>query len=121
MAHTPGPWALIDEPRNHHYRAAHPGDYEVLGQHCWYIAGRHGNSDFVADVITTNLPPEEGDANAKLLAAAPDLLDACEEMLAILVGSASVDTILAEGGLFDRAFTAIAKAKGQQITPGYRD
>lgn len=74
--HTPGPWTLIDEPRNPHYRDANPEDYEHIGQHCWYIAGP-GISKFVADIVTTRLN-DDGDANALLIAAAPDLLAACE-------------------------------------------
>jgi hypothetical protein len=54
-------------------------DYRRAAQQCFYVCGPADDSDFVADVITD--VQEAGLANARLIAAAPDLLEACEAFL----------------------------------------
>jgi hypothetical protein len=81
-------WKLIDEPRNEFYREKRPGVlFHQEMQRCWYVAGPEGDSDFVADIVTERGP--RGDANAKLMAAAPVLLVALTD---------ARDTIAAAGG-----------------------
>lgn len=88
MAHTPGPWA-VDEIRS-------VQAITWCGEVC--IADVGGNAD-----------EEEQLANARLIAAAPDLLAACEAMIAaekacdILAGDSAITAIRA----------AIARAKGE--------
>lgn len=104
--HTRGPWKLIDEPRNKHYRNADRYGYENVMQHCRYIAGPDHDSHFVADVITER--GAKGEANARLIAAAPDLLEALKQCAAVVAG----DTMHKQG-LIDAltiARAAISKA-----------
>jgi hypothetical protein len=69
------------EGRNHLYVDEMIGrsDYRRAAQQCFYVCGPADDSDFVADVITD--VQEAGLANARLIAAAPDLLEACEAFL----------------------------------------
>lgn len=92
--HTPGPWTVV---RN--------GDSNALIR---YSDGE--NASYIAQCNDLQLCPEHGtvEANARLIAAAPDLLAALEELLA--------DKYLADPINADRmanARAAIAKAKGQ--------
>lgn len=61
---TPGPWAVH----------AHATDTYTI-----YVAGRHWDSWAVAHVGYT----KEDEANARLISAAPDLLEALEFMLSV--------------------------------------
>lgn len=78
QAHTPGPWA------------AHPADdYGDIGIH------RDGEELVICAVIRNGfmMPPEVA-ANARLIAAAPDLLKACEAAEEWLSGWASAEPYL---------------------------
>jgi len=75
--HTPGPWTTLP-PRNPLY-LAHATDYDRVGQRWLYIGGNRGPSCFVADLVISRC--DEGTANARLIAAAPDLLEACKAAL----------------------------------------
>ncbi len=65
----------------------------------------------IAQVYAINT--DEIEATVKLMAAAPDLLEACEEMLRRLQNKPTVDGITT----FDMAIKAIAKAKGENKDP----
>jgi len=84
--HTPGPWEVDG------YRVGHP-------------VGKHG-FDLVARILQTDNATEDA-ANARLIAAAPDLLAACKAALesddAPFAISLPLETTLRE---------AIAKAEG---------
>jgi len=96
--HTPGPWQVIED--NH-------DDYEE--GHIAIEADEAGRD--VAVVVSTNpesqvdLSPEEW-ANARLIAAAPELLEALR--LLVMLDQSSIDD-----GDWQRARAAIAKAEGR--------
>jgi hypothetical protein len=71
MSHTPGPWAL-DEVRTSVGRAFRVGAGEMLvaGKGCCIIYDDYPGGD----------KSKQREANARLIAAAPDLLDACASM-----------------------------------------
>ena len=62
MTHTPGPWKI--EP-------------DIYSKDRWYISGAEPSQKFIADVWQGDNKPD-GEANARLIAAAPDLLAAME-------------------------------------------
>lgn len=107
-AHTPGPWAVCDEPPNEYWYkgltigVADPGDARrVCDVHDWGLA--------FGDEMTK--------ANAHLIAAAPDLLAACEFALAHcedfvrdqLEGTSMLNAAMEK---LNPIRAAIAKAKG---------
>lgn len=67
--HTPGPWTCrkVDNPQG-------VDAYRRAIQSAWYVCGPEHDSDFVADVFVKH--DERAEANARLIAAAPDLLEA---------------------------------------------
>jgi hypothetical protein len=89
--HTPGPWF-----------AKRAGDGRYFE---WYV-GRDGGNCSIAEDITDPVTRDPSEANAHLIAAAPDLLEALKMMM--------------EGGLegptsqaTETALAAIAKAEGR--------
>jgi hypothetical protein len=105
-AHTPGPWHRNIQPAS---------KYSTI------FSGRNTH---VARVVTNHLPDSEIEANCDLIAAAPELLQACKRLLA----SSRDYTQWQERGMDttcppsldwakeieDEASTAIAKATGGQ-------
>jgi hypothetical protein len=94
--HTPGPWEVWGEP------GIETRDLSV---------GPVNGGIAVADIVTTNAHGiataesiSTGHANAALIAAAPELLEACEAAL--------LRDDIADGELGDFLRAAIAKAKG---------
>ena len=79
--HTPGPWTIercsIDLPENDRLIVGHPNssDMSVIR-----TIGR----------LFSYARPEVNKANARLIAAAPELLEACKELLAG-IGMAAID------------------------------
>lgn len=65
MSHTPGPWTV---------------DGRGIGTP-WNITGADGNDVALASQRSSRSPDMERTANARLIAAAPDLLLACKEAL----------------------------------------
>lgn len=64
--HTPGPWTHCQEDN--------------------FITTRDGRGLLEWQARSLHVTPEERDANARLIAAAPDLLKACRQALAALKG-----------------------------------
>ena len=93
--HTPGPWVVEDE-RYHGPNWAIIGSADTAGWHAFVRVA----------VQLDNKPSDEGEANARLIAAAPDLLAALQ-----FVMSAHGEQL---HDAFDDAHKAIAKATGQQ-------
>lgn len=96
--HTPGPWAL-EEVRTDCGRAFRIGSGEMLkaGKGCCIIYDDYPGN-----------PENERKANARLIAAAPALMDACDFALTILValGNGKGDAAMA-------CRAALAKARGE--------
>lgn len=86
--HTPGPWKLERHGKGH--------GYDVVG-------GGPEPETVVYDVRNTR--HEQALANARLIAAAPDLLAALKDVLFATKGSS---------GILDRAREAVAKAEGSR-------
>ena len=87
MAHTPGPWWNTElELQSKPY----PG-IEIWG----WPDSEHEYQVFVALVLSTqaSIPLDQTQANATLIAAAPDMLEACEAFCLF-----DWDTLLAEAG-----------------------
>lgn len=85
--HTPGPWA-------------------VVSGHDWHSGQQYG----VKDVAPLNHTITE--ANANLIAAAPDLLEALENMMD-MIGLSSSSPNPAVRDLIKKSLSAIARAKGE--------
>lgn len=100
--HTPGPW--IAEGRTI-YALMHNG---------WKKGVEQFKNRFYATVyFDSECPEEEAEANARLMAAAPDLLDALQEMIAIVeIHSEATDNDFAWAELAF-AYAAIKKALGE--------
>lgn len=90
MSHTPGPWNVID--------GAVFIANAVIVQHAAEF-GEH-------------VPTEERDANARLIAAAPELLEACQSIIAERHRQGWCDSL----GILHKTEKAIAKATGQKAT-----
>ena len=77
MKHTPGPWVFGFEE---------PYGWDIRGEGIW-IASVHNNHSQPDCRPTTGFPSQaEGFANSRLVAAAPDLLEACKEVINMLYG-----------------------------------
>ena len=76
--HTEGPWDIRRaESGSQVYQHWRENEYASAVQSLWYICGPRHDSDFVADVFV-----KQGfDADAVLMAAAPDLLRMCRLVL----------------------------------------
>lgn len=92
--HTPGPWTT----------EANPFDNRTSHAHIVWGANFHG----VALVGFRDTDPDADAANARLIAAAPDLLDSLELALPMIDRYAS-----GSATVIDTIRTAIAKAKGE--------
>lgn len=92
--HTPGPWT-------------HEGQGDITG------IEDNGHGRGTVDVCSVYLRTVEGrhEANARLIAAAPELLKALFELLAMCQRQTNFND---DGDMFERAAEAIAKATGEQ-------
>lgn len=108
MSHTPGPWKV-------------KSDYNVFGVGGRLVANSGGHSGSVRPEEIH----EENKANARLIAAAPELLEACKALLLALDGDGEMAGILdTTDGYYgwgqvtkdirDAAYAAIAKAEGRK-------
>lgn len=74
--HTPGPWYFNDDFNEHQ------------------VFSDQGAYNLIADVVSRG---EDTEANARLIAAAPDLLIACEQMIAIFKAMEEQDARITNG------------------------
>jgi hypothetical protein len=95
MTHTPGPWNIW-----------YKGEKDIPA-----IANNYANTGHATDICTVD--GENQDANAHLIAAAPELLEACEAALEV-TDSILVPALGTAGlQLAERLRAAIAKARGE--------
>jgi hypothetical protein len=97
VKHTPGPWG-IEQTENHNWI----GPLRNKSHKVWEIVCSTERGPLKPDAL------ERSDANAHLIAAAPDLLEACKA--ALWAGIKDID------GEPDLVRAAIAKAEGTQST-----
>lgn len=107
MRHTPGPWKVVSDP-----------NCDAIGDRHAFGVQQEPNKWIVADVNGDLEDAAQIKANAYLIAAAPELLDALKEMRARLQRVDDLDVALGENvGAFEaiaRADAAIAKAESGQ-------
>lgn len=96
--HTPGPWHWTNE-----YQARDLSD-------TWSLIGGNGYGILSCDGLG-NSPPEFHKANARLIAAAPDLLAFAQEFIADYQSEDGMDSIKHYAA---KAQAAIAKATGEE-------
>ena len=99
-SHTPGPWLVDADTGEHRRRLIEPG-YHFIDAGKGYYSENDGLGFRLAGYMSL--------ADATLIAAAPELLNALEYLL-----SKCEPTLVSPSGC-DRAKAAIAKAKGQAI------
>lgn len=96
-AHTPGPWAAFP----YYCERGDGEEHRLIGL---------GQFDTIADVrMGSDDVPGDLEANARLIAAAPELLDALDELHA----KAVVGTDEERYAALDKAWRAITKARGE--------
>lgn len=108
--HTPGPWTRCLSKESGGSFITHI-DADYVGHDVCFVYASHGMFD---PVVTT----EQDDANARLIAQAPRLLEDLEDLLAkyeVIVhdqydGTSLIETLLADA---DKARTTIKAAKGE--------
>ena len=120
MAHTPGPWVVVNgtdvfsalgAPRNDGIKADQNDG--------WQVADCGVGVTFVEGLSRT-LKPSEQRANAHLIAAAPDLLEALKGLLSrAVLGAMDTEDVLRDYGNLGMshiraAQAAIAKAEGKR-------
>ena len=94
--HTPGPWKAGTAP----YISAATGEGHTFKNGDWYI--------YPGPIAAVSQKQ-----NVSLIAAAPDLLAACEEILPMLEGTEINEDMRNLRIAYDKCKTAIAKAKGE--------
>lgn len=111
-AHTPGPWSIITD--DHDISVSGEGWFEDQNVNGWMIVGNIDNPNMAIAVLDTGFQNQwndaENDANARLIAAAPDLLDA------ILAAEKLWSTREAELGMLSGELTAVRNIARAAIT-----
>lgn len=116
-AHTPGPWAIARDPAKLHWAFAQINGPQNLS----------GNDEPLVVAYVQNMVDSSDEANARLIAAAPELLEALRETSLALKAAVAhafenevTDTFLEKMRNFGvrdkigvRADAAIAKAEGR--------
>lgn len=113
-AHTPGPWREIDGYRVYSALGADSGDgAEADSNDAWCICICKGDEVPMTGWGGTQVPLGWGPttANAKLIAAAPDLLESCKALDRLVV---MVDCLQEFHPVVQKARAAIAKAEGRE-------
>ena len=101
VKHTPGPWKVT----------AHPPYNKVIASH------GQGRQPVYFDVALCHLETDRAEANARLIAAAPDLLEACKAMLSAIKDSLASGVSINNhkyDAVGQQVLAAIKKAEGAQ-------
>lgn len=93
--HSKAPWHVVPEERGPAHR--------------WVIADANGGGVASCDPVGPWITPQEADANASLIAAAPEMLAALREVVADLNGTSLFELSRAT---IEKISAAIAKAEG---------
>lgn len=100
--HTPGPWAIREDCVGF--------DQQIVR---WLIHDRNASGRGYKPIATVHAGFTRAAADARLIAAAPDLLAACEAATALL--DEWGETIAGAGAeVYDQLRAALARAKGEQ-------
>ena len=105
--HTPGPWVATEDPmssQDYQTLVALPGRAGAMGT--WLAFVQHNWNE--AEAGERRISWKEAEANARLIAAAPELLEALEELSL----KAVVGTDDERYAALRKTWAAIAKAKG---------
>lgn len=77
MSHTPGPWTVVEKSTGHNFEK----NWREIGPRVvtasFYDRHRNGETETFCGVVIT-------EANARLIAAAPEMLEALEEAIPVL-------------------------------------
>ena len=106
--HTPGPWTVLPEEADKDYLRIRG---TRLGAR-YKVANVHMPRLWESNYVLRDRENAESQANARLIAAAPELLEALQKMLPELRGLSIVSDTAAE--MLREAEAAIAKATGEQ-------
>ena len=102
MKHTPAPWKLT---------LINPGPSKGSVFEHWRIGNEEAGNAIVAECYDWTLNKSERDANARLIAAAPELLEALEGLIHSVEHEVEPHGRMVDGIV--NASAAIAKAKGE--------
>lgn len=102
MSHTPGPWDFD-------FVSGMKDGYATL---LWYFVKRDGDNVSIAADIVDPITCKPSEANARLIAAAPELLEALQAIVKSLADQDDEGIIEHAQQMID-ARAAIAKARGQ--------
>lgn len=87
-----------------------PGPWHLSGNSAWADSCKDRGNVFSCELHTgTHVPPDQNEANARLISAAPELLEALKAMRAAFD---PYDPSIKEAEACDAADAAIAKAEG---------
>lgn len=96
---TPGPWII------------HPSKPAIIKMNDYFRIEQTASCESLPDNMTTEELEKEGEANALLIAAAPDMFEVIKELYECGMSSGT------KGQWFPKVEAAYLKATGQVITP----
>ena len=99
--HTPGPWVIADDPTSEGVWIDHPDL-------------KSGEDDEICRCLDSTLSGEECLANARLIAAAPELLAALKGMCDAYAGTGECSSANVCLSRYDKALATVAKAEGRE-------
>jgi len=108
MAHTPGPWMACGDGT---CRCKTVNSEEHPVAHV--VSGEWGDEHEGRMLVYGSVDEEFAEANARLIAAAPELLEACKAVYEHVGKGGDLDWHLREYGLAEQLAAAITKAKGE--------